>query len=135
MREILFRGKRKNGNHEWIYGNLNVYHNINRSFIRLQPGENVMDCTLEDEVIDETIGQYTGVKDANGKKIFEGDVMSNVPPKFETSSVCVVEYSTDYTAFEIVGKKSHFLGPYSRTGVVVGNIHDNPELLTDDEKE
>lgn len=122
MREILFRGKRSDSG-EWIYGDL------------LQPTD-VVDCTeisqnigvgTRYEVIPETVGQYTGLTDKNGVKIFEGDIVigkkgyagSPYYPIWEQRFAVKYEYGcyrelcdTSYYEFE-----------------VIGNIHDNPELL------
>ena len=136
MREILFRGKRVD-NGEWVYGDL------------LQPTKekilNIYEISdynslMGDrhEVYPETVGQYTGLNDKNGKKIFEGDILQD---KF--GQIKIVDYSDEWGAFRTcfvralneegkivatVGGAS-FVGTIWRKYEVIGNIHDNPELL------
>lgn len=129
MREILFRGKRKD-NGEWVYGYLiyDEFYNTNVPYI----GYLRLDGANIKEVIPETVGQYTGLTDKNGKKIFEGDIVSEMPPMNSVSYIGYVVWDEKATLFRVVfGKPSNccILGTYSRSYTVIGNIYDNPELL------
>ena len=124
MREVLFRGKRKD-NGEWAEGLLwKKKYNHNKLFISCFPDK---DDNEEVFVIcPETVGQYTGLTDKNGKRIFEGDIFNIEYPETIVKNA-VIEYvgasfygSTSFDYWE--------LDDYLEIEVI-GNIHDNPELL------
>ena len=127
-REILFRGKRKNG--QWVYGSLVVSEDINPA-IYYEVGKGVAKQLDWCYVIPATIGQYTGLKDKNRKKIFEGDVVTGQNCRF------VVKYDERQAEFVAVNSTlpKGFGLPMSQTWinetnkVICGNIHDNPELM------
>jgi len=129
--EILFRGKRKD-NGKWIEGYI-VKDDYGDTYIL--PGttnyETYADINVEKldkhKVIPETVGQYTGIEDKNGKKIFEGDV---VFLKDRTDKY-IVAYNKIFCAFELKGVFSDTQTNFYRDMVVkvIGNCWDNPELL------
>lgn len=124
MREILFRAKRVD-NGEWVEGDFVSNKYILQGY-RVERGFVVPYNTFE--VIPETVGQYTGLTDKNGKKIFEGDIV-----RWTTSTyypIVIVEFFDG--AFVIKNRGNHIKAPlyhYCRLVEVIGNIHDNPELL------
>ena len=132
MREILFRGKKQNG--EWLYGDLVHYGDKILIF-----SENAQNSPDYYEVIPETVGQFTGLTDKNGVKIFEGDFLNVEMFKIDIgyfNSVFFCEsiqnykcISTEYQGNQnfIEDDSKYCLGNYKK--VVIGNIHDNPELL------
>ena len=125
MRTIKFRGKLKsNGN--WEYGDL-LHDNFDACYI--YPIE-VGDLYKNNEVIPETIGQFTGLYDCEGKEIFEGDIL-----RFgnSQSGVCEVKWNEHIAAFCILFYFKDEIGSRPLGGgvefAIIGNIHDNPELL------
>lgn len=126
MREIEFRGKRKFDN-TWIYGGYMKTARTNK----IQIGGTSRFCT----VYPETLGQYTGLKDKNGTKIFEGDIVKVYGESYteKWEDIGVVEYFNG--AFGVsYENRQHFLpfnnmSMYVRCCEVIGNIYDNPELV------
>ena len=130
MREILFRGKRVDKG-EWTYG---YYCPKPYSHFPCEatifPSETIDRDWHGERVEPDTIGQFTGLIDCNGVKIFEGDIV-----KYFDSWIGKVEYDSDSALFAI-----NFVdfvdGDYSYFGEVacgfcevIGNIYDNPELM------
>lgn len=123
MREILFRGKRVD-NKRWVQGYLSfVYWDVPEKARIYSPDE-----ARRFDVITETVGQYTGLKDLHGTKIFEGDVVKSIAAWY------VVEFENGGYGLRPFGKgklipiMGH--GNFNENEVeVIGNIHDNPELL------
>lgn len=133
MREILFRGKRVD-NGEWFYGVPTIDSRGQTVIV-----ENVFDC---DEyncrgasclyVDENTIGQYTGLTDKNGNKIFEGDIVNVNTKKDETHNMykgrhLVIRFD-EYHRFVASGRLEYPLCNHYEWEAI-GNIHDNPELL------
>lgn len=122
MREILFRGKTV-CNGDWVYGGITWNPSRKKVFIHTKWDE----C----EVIPETVGQYTGVTDKNGKKIFEGDICKTCICKSDMSEEDVVGmiYFRD-GAFEFGFEYGDiYVSDILDASEVIGNIHDNPELI------
>lgn len=135
MREILFRGKIKYGDDKgkWVYGYLYVYNepkiysilNENNAIELNQYGSNVPAFINVDQ---ETVGQYTGRKDKNGIKIFDGDILEY---EFEDigKQKAYAYWNDKYSSFTLEVISENFGYAPIESGVVIGNIYDNPELL------
>ena len=127
MREILFRGKRT-GDHKWVEGNLE-YHPITKlAFIRM-PKHIYISVEMVDPV---TVGQYTNQIDKNGVKIFEGDICRHkVVVNGEVLEDDVGNVCLRHGSWTIMDKFGYIaVGQCSPDSLeVIGNIHDNPELL------
>lgn len=122
-RIIKFRGKDLEYD-IWVYGSLLVWPDGEMYIAESgKPGDIVLN---EVEVNPSTVGQFTGLYDANGKEIYENDI---VQMSISEDSIGVVKYSTDSAAF-IVQMKNSTQWFYLWSGYkVVGNIHDNLSLL------
>lgn len=127
MREILFRGKRVDNN-EWVYGFLSKSRG-NNHFLSLCIDHEENGVMLSSIVEPETIGQYTGLSDKSGVKIFEGDIVRYNGEKhivvFETRG------ETGYFGIKIdhIETWGFCLSVPAKLMEVIGNIHDNPELV------
>lgn len=140
MREILFRGKRLD-NGEWVKGYYikatHHWHNhgIHEDWIAVDTIQNGGWCNVRGKyaVIPETVGQYTGLTDKNGTKIFEGDVVSFKRVNalgLTTSRVGDVRYYDELPIFYIMATTGDAWDWCECEQIeVIGNIHDNPELL------
>lgn len=122
MREILFRGKSED-NDQWEEGFYSGNH------VRYGSGISVIENDWDDYTVDpETVGQFTGLTDKNGKKIFEDDIVKTRHGVrriiFEYGCFCAWKPNTELTA-NLRGYVHELDGNIE----VIGNIHDNPELL------
>ena len=119
MREIKFRGKRKGEPNEWLFGDLNQI--CGRVFI-FQRGEHSSVNSYDYyEVIPETVGEFIGLKDKVEKDVYEGDIVSC------NRYTCGDEFIV--TIDDIRNLPRELFGSNLNFREVVGNIHDNHELL------
>lgn len=129
-REILFRGKTKSKNSKWIYGDLNnVFCGV---FIFDRVDESELNSPDNYEVIPETVGQFTGLTDKNGTKIFEGDILNYKDTLYSYDSVNweVIFYSGAFFMAGLPRKiRIYHIGDRQDSIEVIGNIYDNPDLL------
>lgn len=132
MREILFRGKR-NDNGEWVEGylfrdpDLETAEIAGWEYWHSETGaERGMYCFPVDP---STVGQYTGLIDKNGKRIFEGDVISGYTLYGKADfRNAVVRWDKMFSAWHAGESRSLFYG-LGDIYEIICNIHDNPELL------
>ncbi|EFB6931243.1 hypothetical protein HGQ23_000505 [Listeria monocytogenes] len=129
MREIEFRGKRID-NGEWVYGNLMQFED-SVTFIFADERKGASTLTYAHFIInnmhaidEKTLGQYTGVKDKNGKKIFEGDV--GWDEHNECYGVVKFEEGKFLYAWENITED---LWEVADSIEIYGNIHENLELM------
>ena len=126
MREILFRGRSMAQGSDWLYGDVLIYENSAQIW-------ETIDGRKHNSVVSiKTVGQFTGVYDKNGKRIFEGDIVAYRGDEYgaivydkESARFCV-QFDTWSTDFDHL---------YGKELEVIGNIHDNPELLESEDAE
>ena len=128
-REILFRGKRADTK-EWIYGD--VQQNVDAVKIREQE-QSIQRIAKSFVVIPETVGQFTGLTDIHGVKIFEGDIIeAHFDELFPDLATTLVVVWSDYGWFgrDMEGNVDSLERKWvSDFFEIIGNIHDNPEML------
>lgn len=146
MRPTKFRGKRKD-NGEWVFGDL-VHYIGRKNGIDIPATVIQFDTFLGLETFEvdpATVGQYTGLNDKDGKEIWEEDIMKSLHPmevkkknwlyhfvKFDVSYSCFAAISAGCYDENLTNNVNVMLFVYIRNAheiSVIGNIHDNPELL------
>ncbi|MDR0476211.1 MAG: YopX family protein [Treponema sp.] len=133
MRDIEFRGKDIETG-KWAFGSLLIREEkspvpettetYKKYFIVNGGFEN-----YEYEVIPETVGQYTGLKDKNGAKIFEGDTLHIEDRYCENGIEFDIEFDEDSCCYISLGTNIEINRENMLMCEVIGNIQDNPELL------
>lgn len=138
MRDILFRGKRVGGN-DFVYGNL-IHVDDYCCILEREEDLHPMDAPYLDgeigwidgkatPVVPETIGQFTGLCDRNGNKIFEGDIIRY---GYDEAHFVVCYKGGAFRMLNYVDGCSSAIWP-AYAWMILGNIHDNPELLEEEE--
>ena len=125
MREILFRGEQADSG-KWVYGFISGLNDDEYGIpMTMNDTEGLCDIIVNPI----TVGQYTGLTEKNGRRIFEGDILHAAQGNF------VVRWSESICSF-VAGEKER-MRPCMNSGTmncceVIGNIFDNPELLESD---
>ena len=128
MREIVFRGKHKSSG-RWCEGNLNV---DKQGVAIITPDDTPLGCY--GRVDPDTVGQYTGLVDKNGVRIYEGDIIDPEGYSWKRGDLCVVSMDDQRAGWYPFARgdgcgcceDETYSPDYC---VVVGNVHDNQELL------
>ncbi|MBO7285408.1 MAG: hypothetical protein J6U69_02305 [Alistipes sp.] len=118
MREIKFRGKTRNG--KWVYGYAAKFAHDSVPVI-LEDTENGI---APRKIIPETVGQFTGLHDKNGKEIYEGDIVDT-----SIQGISKVLYDSGQYTIESKNYSTAIAYRFPIHIIIIGNIHDNPELL------
>ena len=140
MREILFRAKRYSG--EWVYGY--YVHQFGAHEIRSRDDDEYQHESYH--IKSETVGQYTGLNDKNGNKIFEGDILSifqksdsvgrYFDPPIKYPANVIVKWDLCAWMWEVILQEKFYLSfPDAWCHYeceIIGNIYDNPELIGGD---
>lgn len=142
MREILFRGKRTDCG-EWVEGDLiQAFRGNQLSVCSIMPYTPTAYCWKVDP---ETVGQFTGLTDKNGKRIFEGDIVKGIA--YSVERIGVIVWIDEIASFGVRYFKSQNPTTWENSSIlrcasmgktdefaaeIIGNIHDSPELLEGD---
>lgn len=121
-REILYRGI--NFQKEWVYGDL--FHSYANDDIAIAYYREGSKTPTFDAIFPESFGQYTGLTDKNGVKIFEGDIISIGEPNIKY----ITMWRNDGFCAKQIGASSYIGLTYWASDIeVLGNVIDNPELI------
>lgn len=157
MREILYRGQiRRKGEKvqmpngkplpsRWVYGGIFAPHTYEKGFAVIYGNEGERDEPITGTKLEkypvyrDTVGQYTGMQDKNGVKIFEGDIVQfedEKPGQYEYHddtfmNIGAVEYANGCFVFtnRVAVEMDDLIYENTAECIIVGNIYDNPELL------
>jgi len=134
MRENIgiFRGKRQD-NGEWVEGYLSAACDCTgRAWFIYVPAADPDDINRRYDIDPETVGEFTGLTDKNGKRIFEGDIVRTKKGKAVYSVCWSIKYCMFALAIDNDNLSAGVIGitdGSAKRVEVIGNIHDNPELL------
>jgi uncharacterized phage protein (TIGR01671 family) len=147
MREIKFRGIEKyhfardeDRPKTMLYGTSLVQDSVNTWLID-NPSRKSLALGMTKTIIEpDTVGQYTGLKDRNGQEVFEGDIIESEPREgiYTRKTLYEITYDAIYCSYVgvfikclegLVEAENQPLGELRFKAVIIGNIHENPELL------
>lgn len=143
MREIKFRAKDLNTN-DWVYGDLEIHRKDSRRLIHSY-NENG-DYNRQYDVDEDTIGQFTGLRDKNGREIYEGDIVRKTETTYRMTDLGVVRYCNEEAKFvlhvadkygeynfsfvkDFQSQDGHATVPCHNEYEVLGNVYDDKELI------
>jgi len=140
MRDIRFRGKDAN---TWVYGDLTHHTIIGEDYVGISNKSDTdrNGCATRHMVKPETVGQFTGVNDPNGKEVWESDIIGYIDSETNITSVFGVVRWSEEGCFYINDNSSNgysggspganvgYMIPHHKSLIVIGNVYDNPELL------
>ena len=135
MRTIKLRAKRLD-NGEWLYGYYHKRVGGVECIIEMKPNKYGKVEYIVNQVDPNTVGQFTGLIDKNGKEIYEGDIVKTILHDSRRQMFFKVIYAMDYCGFELQ-EYGRYSGGYlwnfddfdEGSLIIIGNIHDNPELI------